>query len=150
MPKPPGSPQPPPPLLPLSTKLLVVNRCFSRIDPLLRPSSKLPRNLSVEFESAFVEQGFNRPAQPRRLVSFVIIRSRNARAERRLIVRPRLLLFIPLSAPKVCPKDDHQLVLYLPRINRRRAARRNANEPRGHGPPCQGDTDLPGRNQEGS
>jgi len=92
----------------------------------------LPHNLSVEFESAFFEQGFNRPSCQTATVGLVCYHSRNA--ERRLVVRPRLLLFISLSAPEACLKDDHQLVLHLPRIKWRRAVRRNANDRNGHLP----------------
>jgi len=60
----------------------------------------------------FFEQGFNCPA-PIATVGLVCNYSR--KAERHLVERPRLLLFIPLSAPEACPKDDHQLVLYQPR-----------------------------------
>jgi len=38
-------------------------------------------------------------------------------------------LLIPPSASKVCPKE---LVLHLPRTNRRRVVGRNTNEPTGH------------------
>ena len=127
MPKPPGSPSPPPPSALNCWLWIVVSDESIHFFGVLR--GFLPHNLSVEFESAFFEQGFNRPA---RTATVGLISNHSRNAERNLVVRLQLLLFTSLSAPEECPKDDHQLVLYPPRTNRRRAVRRNVNEPNGH------------------
>jgi len=128
MSKPPEGPQtpthPPP-----SQIFLAVERGFSRIDPFLRHSSRRELRASstrfnplvgVRFVTKFTLEMFNR---------------RDEKFSRRCcccnVVRPRLLICssLPRRPTWVCPKE---LVLHLPRTNRRRVVGRNADEPTGH------------------